>query len=341
MPVFREEFLRALTRRIFVAAGTPDEPAAILADHLVDANLVGHDSHGVLRIPHYVSAIEAGQIAPAARPEIIQQTNATALVNGNWTFGQVSARFGTEVAIEKAKAEGVGLVSVVRCNHIGRVGEYPTLAARQGVAAFVTVGSSGGKSVAPHGGSQGALGTNPISFGFPTRDAPAFLVDFATSSIAGGKVMVARARGEPVPEGTLLNRDGEPTTDPNDYFAGGALLPFGAHKGFGLSMVVALFAGVLTNGEAHNEGRASGGTLIVAIDAGAFGDADQITAAADTALNRIKAVPPRAGVSEVLTPGEPEARARTHRAAEGIPVPDRTWNEIQTVATSLGVSIDP
>lgn len=340
MPVFREEFLRALTRRIFVAAGTPDDLAAILADHLIDANLVGHDSHGVLRIPHYVKSIGDGQISPAARPEIIQQNNATALVNGNWTFGQVSARFGTEVAIEKAKAEGVGLVSVVRCNHIGRVGEYPTLAARRGVAAFVTVGGPAGKSVAPHGGRQGALGTNPISFGFPTRDAPEFLVDFATSAIAGGKVMVARARGEQVPDGTLLNRDGAPTTDPNDYFDGGALVPFGAHKGFGLSMVVALFAGVLTNGAAHNDGRASGGALILAIDAGVFGDSDQITAAADAALNRIKSVPPREGVTEVLTPGEPEARARAHRQAEGIPVPDRTWAEIQAVAASLGVSID-
>jgi LDH2 family malate/lactate/ureidoglycolate dehydrogenase len=331
--------LLALTRRIFEAAGTPADLADVVADHLISANLAGHDSHGVIRIPSYVQTIRRGALDPAARPRVLQDRGPVLLVDGNWAFGQVAARYGIDLAVGRAKEVGVALVGIVRSNHIGRVGEYPTLAAQRGVAAFVTVGGLG-TSVAPFGGRQGALGTNPISFGFPAASHPPFLVDFATSAIAGGKVMVARAKGEPVPPGSLLDAAGEPTLDPNAYFAGGALLPFGGHKGYGLSLVSALFSGVLTQA-AHAEGvRGGGGVLMLAIDAGAFGPPERAIADADAAMERIKAVPAAAGVDEVLIPGEPEARSRERRLREGIPVPERTWAEIGETAGPLGVALD-
>ena len=340
MPTVAADRLRALTRRIFEGAGTPPDLAEIVTDHLINANLAGHDSHGVIRIPSYVQTIKRGQLDPTARPRVATDIGPTILVDGNWTFGQVAARFGIDLAIARAKELGVAMVGIVHANHIGRVGEYPTIAAERGVAAFVTVGGLG-KSVAPHGGRQGALGTNPVSFGFPAAKHPPFLVDFATSAIAGGKVMVARAKPEQLPENTLLDAEGQPTRDPNAYFAGGALLPFGGHKGYGLSLVSALFSGVLTQAAHFDDGaRGGGGVLMVAIDAGAFGPAERAIADADAAFDTLKAVPPAAGVAEVLIPGEPEARSRERRGREGIPVAESTWKEIEETAKTVGVTVE-
>jgi LDH2 family malate/lactate/ureidoglycolate dehydrogenase len=339
VPTVPADRLLAISRRIFEAAGTPGDLAEVVSDHLINANLAGHDSHGVIRIPSYVQTIQRGQLDPAARPRTLEDRGATIRVDGNWAFGQVAARYAIELAIARAKELGVALVGIVHANHIGRVGEYPSIAAERGVAAFVTVGGLG-KSVAPHGGRRGGLGTNPISFGFPAADHPPLLVDFATSSIAGGKVMVARAKGEPVPPGSLIDANGQPTQDANEYFAGGALLPFGGHKGYGLSLVSALFSGVLTQA-AHAEGeRGGGGVLMLAIDAGAFGPAERAIADADAVMERIKAIPPAAGVAEVLVPGEPEARSRQRRGQEGVPVPEATWREIDQTARSMGVHLD-
>jgi len=310
-----------------------------VADHMVDANLAGHDSHGVRFIPAYAKRVRDGSIVPDARPELVRESAATALVDGHATFGQVAARYGTEVAIRKAKAEGACVVSVVRCNHVGRVGTYPSMAASRGVALFVTVGSAGDGNVAPYGGRTGAMGTNPMAFGFPTREAPPFLVDFATSAVAGGKVHVARDKGERLAEGLLLDSAGNPTTDPRAMDAGGALLTFGGHKGYGLAMVAALFSGALTNDGGPDGAWGQGGLLILAIDTGAFGDADEIVARADRALLKVKAVPPRDGFDEVLLPGEPEVRSRERRLAEGIPIPDAIWREIGETATGLGVEV--
>jgi LDH2 family malate/lactate/ureidoglycolate dehydrogenase len=156
----------------------------------------------------------------------LRETAVSALVDGVWTYGQVSARYGTEVAIAKAKESGVAVVGVVRCTHIGRLGTYSSLASSQGVVLMVTIGGLA-SSTAPFGGRAGIFSTNPYSFGFPAGDHADLMVDFATSAIAGGKVMVARAKHEPVPPGSLLDKDGNPTTDPNAYWNGGMLLPFG------------------------------------------------------------------------------------------------------------------
>ncbi|MAG37243.1 MAG: dehydrogenase [Dehalococcoidia bacterium] len=341
MPTLAVPVLTDLTQRIFAAAGTPADLATLVAEHLVDANLTGHDSHGVLRIPPYIQQVQAETVVADARPSILEERAATALVSGNWGWGQVTANFGMDLAIRKAKEGGVAVVGLVQCNHLGRVGAYPTRAAEQDIASFVTVGSlSGSGSVLPHGGREGRLGTNPLSFGFPGGSGPPFLVDFATSTIAGGKVMLALAKGEPVPEGALLDAEGNPTTDPATRYQGGGMLPFGGHKGYGLSMVVGLFGGLLTHAtkQAGHGGR-GGGTFMLAVDASLFGPLDELAQEVDQAFAQLKNTPPAPGFEEVLIPGEPEQRSRERRQREDIPVPESTWEEIRSIAAEFGLTM--
>jgi LDH2 family malate/lactate/ureidoglycolate dehydrogenase len=345
MPTLQASRLRELSSAILRAAGASTSNAARVAEALVEANLAGHDSHGVQTIPGYVRSVREGLIVPDAEPRLLRETPVTALVSGGWTFGQVGAGFATDCAIEKAKRNGVAAVGLVQVNHIGRLGEYSEMAARAGVIAMVVAGGFAeetGQAV-PYGGAKPALGTNPISFGFPAGHRDPMLVDFATTAIAAGKVSLARAKGLPVPEGALVDRSGRPTTDPNAYFEGGALLPFGGHKGYALSMAVELLGRVLTGSESYQESGRGGayfarsGTMIVAIDPAAFGEAHDYRQRADATIDRIKAVPPATGAREVLIPGEPEHRAREERLRDGIPVPQRTWDDVRECATSLGL----
>src|SRR5687767_3650537 len=190
------EKLRTVTETIFQAAGSTPAIAAAVAEALVLANLSGHDSHGVIRIPAYVGSITRGGLAPDAEPEVVQSKAATVLVDGKRGFGQVAARFATDQAIAKAKEYGAAAVGAVNCNHVGRVGEYPERAAREGVLLFATCGGvGGGGRTAPFGGREGVLGTNPIAIGLPASQRPPMIIDFATTVVAEGKVQVARAKG--------------------------------------------------------------------------------------------------------------------------------------------------
>lgn len=338
MLTFTVDELRAAATSIFRAAGTDDEHTRILVDHLIDANLAGHDSHGVLRIPSYVRSIRQGRIKPNAEPSIIRQTPTAALVDGAWTFGHVSALYATRVAIAKAKESGVAVVGLVKANHIGRLGTYPAIAAREGVVAMVTLGGLG-QQVAPFGGRKGAFGTNPMSFGFPAGDHPDLLVDFATSAIAGGKVMVARAKHEPVPAGTMLDAEGNPTTDPNALWNGGMLLPFGGHKGYALSVLAVLLSRVLVGSTDYADDGSGGGVFLLAIDGGIFRERAAVEKEADEVFDAIKAVPPAPGFDSVLIPGEPEANSTERRRRDGIPVAEDTWAEIVETAKGLGVTL--
>jgi LDH2 family malate/lactate/ureidoglycolate dehydrogenase len=332
------EKLRATATAIFLAAGSGPEPTRILVDHLIDANLAGHDSHGVQHIPGYVKAAQSGRVLPNVEPTVIRESSGSALVDGGWTWGQVSVRHGTLLAIKKAKEHGVAVVGVVRCTHIGRVGTYPTLAAKEGVALMVTTGGLG-KDVVPFGGRTGAFGTNPFSFGFPAEKHDNLMVDFATSAIAAGKVVVARAKHEQVPPGSLIDKDGNPTTDPQALWDGGLLLPFGGHKGSALATLSVLLSTALVPGSEHADRFPLPGTFILAIDAGLFRDPAEVKAEADHIFDYIKDVKPAAGFSEVLIPGEPEIRTARRRREEGIPIPEDTWAEIVATGTSLGVEV--
>lgn len=332
--------LRETTRQIFEAAGTPPDLATQMAEILVESNLVGHDSHGVIRIPAYIDQIRKGTLIPSARPEVIEETAGSALVDGKYAFGHIAAAFGTEVAIRKAKESKAAVVSIVRCNHIGRLGEWASRAAAHDVIAIVVVGGFGGPGLAaPYGGAARALGTNPISVGMPGGAAPDLLVDFATTAIAEGKVQVARAKGGPLPPGCILDKNGNPSTNPEDLYAGGMLLPFGGHKGYGLAMVVELLGGALAPGERYNAEGRRGGAVIIAVDAATFQPLAEYEQAADYHLQRIKQVPPAKGFSEVLLPGEPELRSKEQRLRDGIPVPEATWQAIVEVGRSLGLAL--
>ena len=338
MIVIPADDLRATATAIFRAAGSGPEPTAILVDHLIDANLAGHDSHGIQHIPGYVQAVERGAVKPNARPVVKRETPVSALVDGGWTFGQVSMRFAIDLAIAKAKASGVAVVGVVGCTHIGRLGTYSTIAAREGVFAMITTGNLD-DATAPFGGRKGVCGTIPFSFGFPAGERPDLMIDFATSAIAGGKVAVAKAKHEQVPPGCLVDKDGNPTTDPDALFNGGMLLPFGGHKGSALATLSTLLSLVLVPGSEYQDGFPLPGSFILAIDSNLFRDRTTVESETDGIIDRIKKVPPAAGFTEVQVPGEPEVRSAERRGREGIPVPDDTWTEILSTAARLGVEV--
>lgn len=347
MPVFSATTLRDVTRRVFLAVGAPATVAARVADALVDANMAGHDSHGVIRIPQYVEAVRRGEIVPDAQPTVLRTTAVSALVDGGWGFGQVTAEAATREAVTRARAQGLAAVGAVRCTHIGRLGEYVEMAARDGVIAFVTAGGFGGQvGAAPYGGRTGLLGTNPLAFGFPTTDDVGMVVDFATTAVAAGKIRVAQAKNVPLPPGSLLDRDGNPTTDPNAFSDGGVMLPFGGHKGYALSLVVELLGRVLTGADDFADGNGGGatygrsGTFVLAVDPGLFRGKEAVVRGIEETLARVKAVPPAPGFTEVLIPGEPEARTRQQRERDGVDIEDATVAAIRRAGQSLGVSAE-
>jgi LDH2 family malate/lactate/ureidoglycolate dehydrogenase len=338
--------LRLVTEKIFVAAGAPADLAAEMGEALVGANRAGHEAHGVIRIPAYLRMIAEGKLDPKARPSILRETDTTALVDGAWTFGHVAAKYGTQVAIDKAKKHGTAVVSVVRCNHIGRLGQWAAQASAQGVIAMVTVGGGGGSAfggrgaAAPYGGAEGAYSTNPISIGIPGGETPDMLLDFATTVVAEGKLQVARAKGVPVAEGLILDKDGNPTTNVEDFYNGGMLMPIGGHKGYALAMFVELMGGAFTPGDEVNGDGRRGGCVIWAVDAYAFRTPESYADNADFVMQRVKKIKPASGVEEVLIPGEPEARSREERLKDGVPVADRTWEQIVEGGKSVGLDVE-
>jgi LDH2 family malate/lactate/ureidoglycolate dehydrogenase len=312
----------------------------------------------VIRIPTYVRGIKQGSIAASARPEIVRQTAAMTLIDAHYTFGQVSSLFATDNVVTKAREHGVAIGATFNSRHVGRLGYYPTRAAAQGVALLVALGNLG-NAAAPFGGRTGVMGTNPISFGFPSdgQQGP-FLLDFATTAVAYGKVMIARDKHEQVPPGALLDKEGWPTTDPNALMQGGALLPFGSHKGYALALMATLLSTVLVREGEDREGGDSTKVFFCAIDTRVFGDDESklhggagggegvlrrhVTSApqaASTVFEKVRATPPAEGFDEVLIPGEPERRSAERRRKEGIPVAEDTWQAIMKTASEVGVSV--
>ena len=340
MPIIQPQPLIDLSKAIFVAAGAPEDIAQVVAASLVKANLLGHDSHGVLRVTRYVDRIRQGGLAPAARPKIGRRSGATAVVDGQWGFGQIGARFGVELAAEIAGTSGVGCVTLSRVNHIGRLGEYAEMLADQGLIGLLFTGASGHSgSVAPFGGRDRIFGTNPLAWAAPVKEGrPPLVVDFATSGTAEGKLAVAVSKGVAVPPGLLLDREGNPSLDPASFYEGGALLPFGGHKGYGLILMVEIMAGAL--GGLAEGGKIGNSTVIVAWSVDAFVPAEQFHDQVETLLQRIKDSRPAPGFAEVLLPGEPEARTLVQRSQEGIPLPEATWQGLANLATELGVAVD-
>ncbi|MBM3942587.1 MAG: Ldh family oxidoreductase [SAR202 cluster bacterium] len=344
MPVFKPEYLHKVAYEIYVAKGVPAHEAEIVASHQVKANLVGHDSHGVIHIPEYCERIDKGHIVPGAPFVVERESPTTAVINGNWGFGFVVTEKATRMAIAKAKAQGVAAITVHYQSHIGRLGDYPTMCIQEGLIAMITADSGAGpKAVAPFGGRARRLGTNPICIGVPSELPGPVLLDMATSAVAAGKISLARNRKQPVPLGWIVDKDGKPTTDPNDYGKGGAILPVGAdqgHKGYGLSFMVEMFSGLLTGlgFGIDPKARHNDGVFISAFKVENFRPLEQFKKEMKEFAEFVKTSPPAAGFSEVLYPGELEYRTELKRRKEGIFVEDETWHEITELMHNLEVT---
>ena len=338
MPTISVDELYRLSVNLLTAAGARAGDAQLIGNALIEANLAGHDSHGIIRLLNYVEWARAGTIRPTVSPEVLSKDGATARVDAGWGWGQVAMSLAVETVIELAEAHGIGIVAVRRCNHIGRLAPYVARVAESGMIGLAITNANA--AVAPYGGRQRVFGTNPIAWGAPRgRGQPPIVHDIATSAVAEGKLRVARAKGEPVAPGLILDAAGQPSTDPDDFYEGGTLLPFGAHKGSGLSVLIQLLGRGLADAKPEDLARHRGGNgpLIIAIDTRRFGDFDDFTREADALCAEIVGTPPSDGFPEVLLPDGPEQRMRDQRLAEGVPVPDRTWSELTELSRDLGV----
>ncbi len=340
MPVFKANQLVRIGTKIFLAAGASPEEAKTVSEFLVKANLVGHDSHGIIRVIQYVKAIEDGVIKPGAKIEVIKETDSLAIINGNWGFGQVVAKKAMEKAIEKAGKNDVSIVCVFNCNHVGRLADYTLMASEKNMIGLAMVNSI--KSVAPFGGKERMLSTGPISFAFPTNMKFPFVIDIATSVVAEGKLRFMLHKGEKIPLGWIINKDGNPSNDPRDFYEGGALLPLGGdiagHKGFGLGLAVDILCGILAgSGCAYMETKKGNGVFFEVINIDKFVPVEEFKEKVTELLKVIKSSKPRPGFREVIIPGEPEYLTEKIRLREGIQVPERTWREIKNIAKRLGL----
>lgn len=334
---FRAAHMHAVSRDLLMASGTPRHVADTVSEILVNSNLSGHDSHGILRIPTYLDGIAGGSIVPAAEPEFVRKGTNTLIVDGHSGMGIYTARKAIDLAIDNAAGSGVCCISFRRVGHFGRLGEYAEIAARAGCIAIITIGVGTVDAVAPYGAARGPLGTNPIAVGVPTGDAAPFILDFATSVVAEGKLQVARAENAPIPEGYILDKHGNPSTDPLDFYDGGYLLPFGAHKGSGLLLLTCLLSGLSGMPEVE-EGTLSGAYMQV-IRVSAFTPLETYQRGIRAFLDNIKAIPPAPGFDEVLVPGDFEHRTRVERLREGFDVPASIVEQLRDRADRLNVSM--
>jgi uncharacterized oxidoreductase len=352
MLAFRPELLRGIAQTIFAAAGCPAAEAEAIADHLVDANLAGHDSHGVIRILPYVKALKRGVVVAGLTPTVVRQEPALMVLDAANGFGQPAANAATDRACALAETMGAATVLVRRTGHVGRLGAYAERAAAKGFASIILCNAPrpGGGVIAPWGGRERRLGASPIAMGFPRPPAAPFVLDFSTSYYAVGKLRVARNKGELLPEAAVVTADGEPTRDPNAYFGPpeGAMIPFGGHKGYALNVFTDLLAGLLSGGGADypppGTDEQGGNNLlihVVSVDAategrmGASSLPDAIAAYAAWVTSATPLDPAR----PVMLPGEPEAAARRARAG-GIMLDPRTRAQIGEAAALVGAT-DP
>ena len=342
MPTIPPDRLENLATRIFAALGASDADARWLATLLVRANLRGHDSHGVIRIPQYVTSVRKGEtnLRPAMR--ILSETPTTAVLDGDLGLGQVVARRATEIALEKAAREGLAAVGVQGSNHVGRLADYVEMAAARGFVGLCWTNAATAVSVVPHGGVGRRLSTNPLAAAVPGPDGTVALsVDLATSVVAEGKVRVRRNRREPLPEGWAIDAAGRPVTDPVAFYGPprAGLLPMAGHKGTALSLVVEVMAGILSGAGAISAtpGPVRNGVFLLLVEIERFLPLAAFTRQVTDLVGFVKSSEPAPGVAEVLVPGEPEARSEAARRASGIPVEEETWRQIDEIATELGV----
>jgi uncharacterized oxidoreductase len=310
-------------------------------DTLIEANLAGHDSHGAHYFLGYSDRIMRGFIDVNAEPVIVKETPSSAHIDGRWAFGQVTAMRLTEVAVEKAKESMVAGVGAFNCNHIGRLGYYTEWAARHGIIANMYV-NVGNPSVSAYHGLGKAFGTNPYSVSAPTGCDTPFLVDWATSVVAQGKVSVARAKHAKIPTHWTRDKYDRVTDDPNAVYDGGWLLPFSEYKGYGMQMVSELLGAVLTGSRIGlsdvTEPPSPNGVFMLAVNPEGFVGLDAFKENTAALLEKVKKLPAEAG-RRILVPGEPEKESKARRIKEGISLPDDTWSQIEALCRRLNLDM--
>lgn len=341
--------LHRISRRFFEAAGSAADEAEIVADHLVEANLRGHDSHGVGMIPRYRLSLDQGTLVANRAGRLVSEAGSLIVYDGERGFGQVVARTVTEIGIAKARETGVAVTALRNVHHIGRVGTYGEMCAEAGLVSMHYVNLTDQRpAVAPWRGSDARFGTNPVCIAVPAAEpGRPIILDMATSLIAMGKVRVAKNRGGQVKPGTLLDADGQPTTDPAAMFRSprGALMPFGEHKGYALAFMCELLAGAVCGGrtmrpEHQSAETVTNGMLSVVIDPNRLIDRAWMVDEIRAMTAYVTASPPARADEPVMIPGDPERAARAERLGSGIPIDDETWREITGAARSVNLLIE-
>jgi uncharacterized oxidoreductase len=338
--------LRELVRTIFERAGSEPAEAQAVAEHLIEANLMGHDSHGVIRVAPYIELLRSGKWSANRHIEIVQDAGALVVVDGGQGIGQVIAREAIDLGIERARAHGVAVVGVRNSAHMGRIGAWAEQAAAAGLVSLHFVNTTGfGIQVAPFGGSDRRLSVNPIALGVPRPGQEPLIHDMSTGTIAAGKIRVARNKGEFLPEGAIIDGRGRPTRDPAAFFADppGALTTAAGHKGYGLALFVEVLAGALTGGGSGHPDNPSAdrpinNLLSILIDPERMAGGEALAADLERLLAYVTASPPASPGGQVLLPGEIERRTRTERLAHGIPLDPNTLEQMRGAARAVGLS---
>jgi len=334
--------LKAAIEAIVAAGGSEPREADLVAGNLVEANLTGHDSHGVGMIPRYVESLLEGGLAVNQHPGVELDTGALLRLDGRRGYGQVIGREAMALGIERAHRHGICAATVANAHHLGRIGHFAEMAVAAGLVSIHFVNVISFPRVAAYAGSDARFGTNPCCIGVPLPGEPPFILDFATSAVAQGKLRVAHNKGDRLAPGLLIDDQGEPTTDPRYGVVSplGAMLTFGLHKGYGLAVACELLGGALTGGgtwhrPATGERRVWNSMLTILLDPQRLGTAEAFSGEARAFVDWLRQSPPARGFDKVRIAGEPEREARAGREREGIAVDAATWQEILAAGGKL------
>ncbi len=339
---------RQIATRIFVAWGAQPDIAQCVAQSLVDSDLASVYSHGLIRVADYLGLVKAGYWHIDCRPEIVRETSTITVVDGNFGFGQPAAYLALDASIAKARDQGIAAATIVHSGHVGRLGEYMEKAAEAGVVALMAASSAGnGGVVMPYGGAERVFSTNPVAAGVPAREHPPFIMDFATTVVAAGKIEMSPDKDTPIPEGWALDAEGRPARTIRAFLEGGGLIPFGGHKGYALAVLVELLCGALTGAGVASKpkpvrGPGSGGNsaFLLVLDIAHFTDPERFYGDVDGLFDRLEHVKPAPGFDKVLIPGAPERAERQKNIQTGITLPGAIWQRIVDVAAERDVSLD-
>ena len=330
---------------IISSAGADKKNSERLAEALVSAHLVGVDTHGIWHLPGYVDLIRSGEIIPTAWPEITKETGNSALIKGNFTFGHATAKVAMETAIKKAFENSIAIVGGVQVFHTGRLGEYMEMAVDSKLISLMFSGgfSEEAPAAMPYGGAERILHTNPMAMGIPAGKESPMIADFATTAISGMKINFARERNEDLPEGCIVDREGNPSNSPADFFSGGGHIPFGGHKGYALMLANEFLGRIFSNADEYADKRYCGpicrhsGFTMIVFKPDMFLPYEEYGNLMDDMIKRIKSVPPAPGFKEVLIPGDIEIKIKKERLEKGIPIEDSAWEATVKLAKSLGI----